>query len=53
VVVCDGSKEAEERLQRVLTYDPGMGILRHADAGYERAIKNAKSWNIHVPMLQK
>ena len=53
VVVCDGSKEADERLQRVLTYDPGMGILRHADAGYERAIKNAKSWNIHVPMLQK
>jgi len=53
VVVCDGSKEAEERLQRVLTYDPGMGILRHADAGYERAIKNAKSWNIHVPMPQK
>ena len=53
VIVCDGSKEAEERLQRVLTYDPGMGILRHADAGYERAIKNAKSWNIHVPMLQK
>jgi urocanate hydratase len=53
VVVSDGSKEAEERLQRVLTYDPGMGILRHADAGYERAIKNAKSWNIHVPMMQK
>jgi urocanate hydratase len=53
VVVCDGSKEADERLQRVLTYDPGMGILRHADAGYERAIKNAKSWNIHVPMLQQ
>ncbi|MBF8294071.1 MAG: hutU [Bacteroidetes bacterium] len=53
VVVCDGSKEAEERLQRVLTYDPGMGILRHADAGYERAIKNAKSWDIHIPMMQK
>jgi len=53
VVVCDGSKEADERLQRVLTYDPGMGIVRHADAGYERAIKNAKSWNIHVPMLQQ
>jgi urocanate hydratase len=51
VVVCDGTKEAEERIQRVLTYDPGMGIVRHADAGYERAIKNAKSWGVKIPML--
>jgi len=51
VVVCDGTKEAEERIQRVLTYDPGMGIVRHADAGYERAIKNAKAWGVKIPML--
>jgi urocanate hydratase len=50
VVVCDGSKEAEDRLQRVLTYDPAMGIVRHADAGYERAIKNAQAWGITIPM---
>jgi urocanate hydratase len=52
VVVCDGTKEADERLQRVLTYDPGMGIVRHADAGYERAINNAKSWGVTVPMMK-
>ncbi len=51
VVVCDGTKEAEQRLQRVLTYDPGMGILRHADAGYERAIRNAKAWEVKIPMM--
>jgi urocanate hydratase len=50
VVVADGTREAETRLQRVLTYDPGMGIIRHADAGYERAIENAKKWNVIVPM---
>lgn len=52
VVVCDGTKEAEQRLQRVLTYDPGMGVVRHADAGYERAIKNAIAWDIKIPMMQ-
>lgn len=52
VVVADGTKEAEERLQRVLTYDPGMGIVRHADAGYERAINNAKKFSIQIPMLK-
>jgi urocanate hydratase len=50
VVVADGTREAEARLQRVLTYDPGMGIIRHADAGYERALKNAKEWKVVVPM---
>ena len=50
VVVADGTKEAEARLERVLTYDPGMGIIRHADAGYDRAIANAKKWNVRVPM---
>ena len=52
VVVADGSKEAEERLERVLTYDPGMGVMRHADAGYEQAIENAKNWNVKIPMLK-
>jgi len=52
VVVADGSKEAEERLERVLTYDPGMGIMRHADAGYEQAIENAKKWNVKIPMMK-
>jgi urocanate hydratase len=52
VVVADGTKEAEERLERVLTYDPGLGIVRHADAGYERAIDNAKLHGIKMPMLK-
>jgi len=52
VIVADGSKEAEERLNRVLTYDPGLGIMRHADAGYERATENAKKYNIKVPMMK-
>lgn len=52
VVVADGTKEAEQRLERVLTYDPGMGIIRHADAGYEQAIENAKKWNVKIPMLK-
>src|SRR5581483_10123425 len=50
VVVCDGSREADERLKRVLTYDPGMGVIRHADAGYERAIANAHNWGVRIPM---
>jgi urocanate hydratase len=52
VVVADGTKEAEQRLERVLTYDPGLGIVRHADAGYEQAVANAKKWNIKIPMLK-
>ena len=50
VIVADGTKEAEKRLQRVLTYDPGMGIARHTDAGYERAKQNAEKWNVKIPM---
>jgi urocanate hydratase len=53
VVVADGTKEAELRLQRVLTYDPGLGIIRHADAGYKRAIDNAKKWSIQIPLVNK
>ncbi|HTY58177.1 MAG TPA: urocanate hydratase [Bacteroidota bacterium] len=52
VVVADGTKEAGARLERVLTYDPGLGIMRHADAGYERAIENARRWNVRVPMIR-
>jgi len=52
VIVADGTKEAEIRLDRVLTYDPGMGIVRHADAGYERAINNAKEKGIKIPMMK-
>ncbi|MBA4250857.1 MAG: urocanate hydratase [Chlorobiaceae bacterium] len=52
VVVADGSEDAAIRLQRVLTYDPGMGIVRHVDAGYERAISNAKVEQINIPMMR-
>ncbi|MEW6423773.1 MAG: urocanate hydratase [Bacillota bacterium] len=52
VIVADGTKEAEERLQRVLTTDPGMGIIRHADAGYEKAIQVAKEKGVKIPMLK-
>ncbi|HUI64107.1 MAG TPA: urocanate hydratase [Bacteroidota bacterium] len=51
VVVADGSPEAEARLERVLTYDPGLGVVRHADAGYESALLNARRWNIRMPMI--
>ncbi|WP_163100794.1 urocanate hydratase [Peribacillus alkalitolerans] len=51
VIVADGTKEAEKRLERVLTTDPGMGVVRHADAGYDLAIKTAKEKGIHMPML--
>ena len=50
VVVADGTAEAADRLERVLTYDPGMGIVRHADAGYPRAVENAKRHGIRIPM---
>ncbi len=51
VIVADGSKEIEDRLNRVLTNDPGTGVMRHADAGYEEAIKTAKEKGIKIPML--
>ncbi len=49
VVVADGTPEAAARLERVLTSDPGMGVIRHADAGYEEAIDCAKATGVHVP----
>ncbi|WP_369802217.1 urocanate hydratase [Geobacillus sp. B4113_201601] len=52
VIVADGTKEAEKRLERVLTTDPGLGVVRHADAGYELAIRTAKEKGIDMPMLK-
>ncbi|WP_169082976.1 urocanate hydratase [Paenibacillus sp. PL91] len=51
VVVADGTKDAARRLERVLTSDPGMGVVRHADAGYELAISTAKNKGVQMPML--
>ena len=52
VVVADGTPEAAKRLERVLTSDPGMGVIRHADAGYEEAIACAAEKHVHVPHRQ-
>lgn len=52
VIVADGTKEMDIRLERVLTNDPGIGIARHADAGYEIAIETAKKHGIKIPMLK-
>lgn len=52
VIVADGTKEAEQRLERVLTSDPGMGIVRHVDAGYDLAIKTAKEKGVNIPMME-
>ena len=51
VICLDGSKDMQRRAKAVLTSDPGMGIIRHADAGYETAIENARKWNVDIPML--
>ena len=52
VVVADGTDLAAQRLERVLTTDPGMGVIRHADAGYERAIEVARERGVRIPMLK-
>jgi urocanate hydratase len=51
VIVADGSAEADEKLQRVLTCDPGLGVARHADAGYPVAIATARDRGVRLPML--
>jgi urocanate hydratase len=51
VVVADGTREADEKLQRVLTGDPGIGVVRHADAGYADAVATARETGIHMPMI--
>jgi urocanate hydratase len=53
VVVADGTPAAARRLERVLTYDPGMGIVRHADAGYDRAADNALRHGVKIPMARR
>ena len=52
VIVADGTPAAARRLERVLTTDPGMGIVRHADAGYPEAIAAAKRMEVKIPMLR-
>lgn len=52
VIVADGTQDAARRLERVLTTDPGIGIVRHADAGYQQAIETAKRHGIRMPMLK-
>ncbi|WP_280146747.1 urocanate hydratase [Priestia megaterium] len=51
VVVADGTEDAAKRLERVLTTDPGMGVVRHLDAGYELAIQTAKEKGMNIPTL--
>jgi urocanate hydratase len=51
VIVADGTPAMRERLQRVLTNDPGIGVARHADAGYEIAIETAKAQGLNIPMI--
>ncbi|HNT55203.1 MAG TPA: urocanate hydratase, partial [Anaerolineaceae bacterium] len=53
VIVADGTPEAARRLERVLTTDPGMGVVRHVDAGYPEAIAAARRHQMHIPMLKK
>ena len=53
VIVADGSREADERLQRVLTCDPGIGVARHADAGYPEAVETADSRAVRIPMRDR
>ena len=52
VIVADGSEAAAARLERVLTTDPGTGVMRHADAGYDDAVKVAKERGVDLPMLR-
>ena len=53
VIVADGTPEAARRLERVLTTDPGMGVVRHVDAGYPEAIAAARRHHVHIPMLKE
>lgn len=53
VIVADGTPEAEVRLRRVLHSDPALGVLRHADAGYEQAIETAKKNGLRIPMMEE
>jgi len=52
VVICDGSKETDERIKRVFKTDPGIGVVRHADAGYDEAINVVKKTDLNLPMFK-
>jgi urocanate hydratase len=52
VIVADGTPEAAKRIERVLTTDPGMGVVRHVDAGYPEAIEFAKKMGVKIPMMK-
>jgi urocanate hydratase len=51
IVVCDGSEGAGQRIERVFRSDPGTGVMRHADAGYDLACQTARKLGIKIPML--
>ena len=53
VVVCDGTQETDQRIKRVFTTDPGIGVARHADAGYKESINLVKKTDIRIPMIKK
>jgi urocanate hydratase len=53
VIVCDGTAEAARRIERVLWNDPGTGVMRHADAGYDEAIACATEQGLHLPMIPR
>jgi urocanate hydratase len=52
VIVADGSRDADQRLERVLTCDPGIGVARHADAGYPEALQTAGEQGVRIPMVE-
>ena len=52
VIVADGTPEMKDRLNRVLTNDPGLGVARHADAGYEKAVRISRERKLKLPMIQ-
>ncbi|RLF34900.1 MAG: urocanate hydratase [Thermoplasmata archaeon] len=52
VVICDGTRETDERIKRVFKTDPGIGVIRHADAGYEEAVKIIKRTDLKAPMIE-
>ena len=53
VICVDGTPEMAKRVETVLTNDPAMGILRHADAGYDNAMQNANDWNVDIPAIDE
>ena len=53
VIVADGTRPRAEKLERVLTTDPGMGVMRHADAGYDRAVEVAEERGVRIPMRDR